>query len=293
MYNEFFNFSETPFSLTPDTSFFLNEQSHRDALNTMLLALKHCEGFIKVVGEVGTGKTLLGRILLSRLSAGFKTIYIPNPYMTPEELKFYVAKELGADIDSGMASHEILACIYRKLVQFSRHDKQVVLIVDEAQAMPRDTVESLRLLSNMETEKRKLIQIVLLGQPELDDLLNRQDLRQLKQRIVFSEYLKPFHTKAVERYVAHRVSAARHSAIACFSRSAVKMIARASGGTPRLINILCHKALICAYGRGNKIAGLWHVLQAVRDTPESRTALRSISSILLWLTPSPKLEVVR
>lgn len=293
MYNEFFKFSETPFSLTPDTSFFLNEQSHRDALNTMLLALKHCEGFIKVVGEVGTGKTLLGRILLSRLSAGFKTIYIPNPYMTPEELKFYVAKELGADIDSAMASHEILAGIYRKLVQFSRHDKQVVLIVDEAQAMPRDTVESLRLLSNMETEKRKLIQIVLLGQPELDDLLNRQDLRQLKQRIVFSEYLKPFDSLAVERYIAHRISAVKHNSVPCFSRVACKVIARASGGTPRLINILCHKALICAYGRGNTHVGIWHALQAVRDTQESRSLARKVGAFLLWLTPTPKLEAVK
>lgn len=290
MYTEHFGFNEQPFSLTPDTSFFLNEQSHRDALNTMLIALKHCEGFIKIVGEVGTGKTLLGRILLARLGHDFKTIYIPNPFMTPEELKYYVAKEIGADIGKAMASHELLSALYRKLVQLARSNKHVVLIVDEAQSMPRDTVESLRLLSNLETEKRKLLQIVLLGQPELDDLLSRKDLRQLKQRIVFSEYLKPFSRQGVERYIRHRIESVQEKHQNIFSTLAIKMIAFSSGGIPRLMNVIAHKALICAYGRGNRFVGLWHVMQAIRDTDECKGGAKIFGNLILPFVARPKME---
>ncbi|MFT7558725.1 MAG: MSHA biogenesis protein MshM [Flavobacteriales bacterium] len=290
MYTDFFGLHEKPFSLTPDTSLFLNEQSHRDALNTMLLALKHCEGFIKVVGEVGTGKTLLGRILLSRLGYDFLSVYIPNPFMTAEELKYYVAKEVGADIEKAMASHEVLSALYRRLVQHARNGKHVVLIVDEAQAMPRDTIECLRLLTNLETEKRKLLQIVMLGQPELDHVLNRTDLRQLKQRIVFSEYLKPFSLGGARRYVVHRIKSTQKNSKEIFTPSALTLVAIASGGIPRLINILCHKSLICAYGRGNMKVGLWHVSKAILDTDGSRLSSRLVSMILRLTLFKPRTE---
>ena len=146
----------------------------------MLVALKHSEGFIKITGEVGTGKTLLCRMLLSSLGNNFITAYIPNPYLTPEELKGFVATEIGVDDHEGLPAHELISAIYRKLMQLHRNGKQVVLVVDEGQAMPRETIEALRLLTNLETEKRKLLQVVLLGQPELDQLLSRPDLRQLK-----------------------------------------------------------------------------------------------------------------
>jgi len=291
MYIEFYKFHEAPFSLTPDTAFFLNEQSHRDALNTMLIALKHCEGFIKIVGEVGTGKTLLGRILLARLGRDFQTVYIPNPFLTPEELKRYVAREVGADTEKAMASHEILSSMYRRLVQLNRAGRQVVLIVDEAQAMPRDTIECLRLLSNLETEKRKLLQIVMLGQPELDALLNRPDLRQLKQRIVFSEYLHPFNKASVRKYIEHRVNSASLFPQKLFTPAAMSMIARASGGIPRLINILCHKALISAFARGNRRIGLWHVGKAILDTAETRSRVRLMVRMLLPFIGAPLMEV--
>ncbi len=270
MYQQFFNFDEPPFSLTPDTWFFINQQSHKDALNTLLVALQHCEGFIKIVGEVGTGKTLLCRILLARLNAGFVTAYIPNPYLTPQELKGFVAREIGADVRAEMPAHELMSAIYRRLMQLARNDKQVVLVVDEAQAMPRETIECLRLLTNLETEKRKLLQVVMLGQPELDALLSRSDLRQLKQRIIFAEKLLPFSRQGVRDYIAHRIASAGCRRENLFTNTAVRLLYYGSGGIPRLINILAHKALICAYGKGHARVSSWHVASAIADTRESR-----------------------
>lgn len=284
MYLNFFQFREKPFSLTPDTQFFMNQQSHRGALNTLLVALKHCEGFIKIVGEVGTGKTLLCRILLRQLSKSknFVTAYIPNPYLTPGELKAFVAQEIGADYDTSMQTFELMSAIYRRLLQLARQRKQVVLVVDEAQAMPRETIEALRLLTNLETEKRKLLQVVMFGQPELDVMLNRADLRQLKQRIVFSEYLKPFSYGGVKNYIRHRLQAAGNNNNQLFSVPAIWLLAKGSAGTPRLINILAHKALIAAYGRGDSRVGISHVAKAIADTQESRWFTRLANRRVLW-----------
>lgn len=271
MYLQHFGMTEKPFSLTPDTQFFLNCRSHREALNTLLFALQDGEGFIKIVGEVGTGKTLLCRILLSRLDkASFVTAYIPNPCLTPEELKAFIAAEIGADFQRSMPAHELTAAIYRRLLQIARQRKHVVLVVDEAQTMPRETMEALRLLTNLETEKRKLLQVVILGQPELDDLLRRDDLRQLKQRIVFAEKLQPLGTAGVAAYLRHRIRASGCQRDNLFSPLSIWLLAKASGGIPRLINILAHKSLLCAYGkRDTSIVG-WHLAKAVRDTPECR-----------------------
>jgi MSHA biogenesis protein MshM len=156
MYRQHFGLVEHPFSLTPDTQFFFNSQSHREVLSTLLLALRHSEGFIKIVGEVGTGKTLLSRKLLASLGSNFLTAYIPNPYLTPEELKWFLAEEIGIAYSPEMPSYQLLREINKRLVDLAQQKKQVVLIVDEAQAMPRETIEALRLLTNLETEKHKL-----------------------------------------------------------------------------------------------------------------------------------------
>lgn len=284
MYLDFFQFRERPFSLTPDTQFFMNQQSHRGALNTLLVALKHSEGFIKIVGEVGTGKTLLCRILLRLLnkSKNYVTAYIPNPYLTPGELKAFVAQEISADYNANMQAHELMSAIYRRLLQLARLRKQVVLVLDEAQAMPRETIEALRLLTNLETEKRKLLQVVMFGQPELDTLLNRADLRQLKQRIVFAEYLKPFTYAGVREYIGHRLEAAGGSNRQLFSRPAIWLLAKGSAGIPRLINILAHKALIAAYGRGDRQVRVSHVARAIADTQESRWLGKIADRRVLW-----------
>ena len=283
MYHEFFGLHENPFSLTPDTQFYLNKQSHREALNTMLVALRHCEGFIKIVGEVGTGKTLLCRKLLSQLGGNFISAYIPNPYLTPDELKHFIAEEIGANFTRDMPSYQLLGAIYRRLMQLARSGRQVVLIVDEAQAMPRETIESLRLLTNLETEKRKLLQVVLLGQPELDALLDRPDLRQLKQRIVFAESLRPFTRRGVDDYLRHRLAAAGVQRL-LLTPLAQWLLYLGSGGVPRLINILAHKALICAYGRGERRVTSYHLARAIEDTAESRRwgKLTALRWQLLW-----------
>ncbi len=275
MYLQHFHMTEKPFSLTPDTQFFLNCRSHREALNTLAFALQDGEGFIKIVGEVGTGKTLLCRILLGRLDkTRFVTAYIPNPCLSPEELKAFIAAEIGADYQRSMPAHELTAAIYRRLLQIARQRKQVVLVVDEAQTMPRETIEALRLLTNLETEKRKLLQVVILGQPELDELLRRDDLRQLKQRIVFAEKLRPLSPAGVAAYVQHRLKASGCPQQSLFSPMAVWLLAKASGGIPRLINILAHKALLSAYGKRDSAIAGWHVAKAVRDTPECRACGR-------------------
>lgn len=280
MYCDHFGFTETPFSITPDPKFFLFENSHRNALTTLLVALDHCEGFIKVVGEVGTGKTLLSRVLLNCLKDNFVTVDIANPYLTPEELKQLIADKIGARPRKRMAAHELLSSLHQRLIQLQDSGKRVVVVIDEAQAMPRDTVESLRLLTNLETEKYKLLQVVLFGQPELDKRLDQPDLRQLKQRIVFSERLKPLDSRACNDYIQHRLNAVRGSTPVRFSPIARALISWASRGIPRLINILAHKALICAYGRGHSNISAWHAAKAIVDTTETKAALQWLAQVL-------------
>ncbi|UTW44735.1 AAA family ATPase [bacterium SCSIO 12696] len=285
MYERYFQLREKPFSLTPDTQFFFNRQSHRSVLNTLVVALQQREGFIKVVGEVGTGKTLLCRKLMTSLSSKrYKAAYIPNPYLSPEELRYLLAEEIGADVSSDMPGPQVLSRITRRLIDLAADGKQVVMMIDEAQAMPRDTIEALRLLSNLETEKRKLLQVVLFGQPELDTLLGRKDLRQLKQRIMFSEYLTPFDKKGVGYYINHRLASAGYPDARLFSTAALSLLYRASGGVPRLINVLAHKALIACYGRGNRRVTSYHIARAIQDTPESKRTgkLLALRWHLLW-----------
>lgn len=285
MYRQHFGLKERPFSLTPDTQFFFENKNHREVLNTMLLALRHSEGFIKIVGEVGTGKTLLCRKLLRALGNNIITAYIPNPYLTPDELKWFVAEEIGVEHNSDTPSYQLLRDIYNRLIELARNKQQVILVVDEAQAMPRETIEALRLLTNLETEKRKLLQVVLIGQPELDELLNRSDLRQLKQRIVFSEYLQHFDRNSTERYLAHRMLRAGHSSGQVFSHSAITLLYRASNGVPRLINIMAHKALLCAFGKGHVQVSRSDMAKAVCDTSESRFLGKFLSQQQRWLWP--------
>jgi MSHA biogenesis protein MshM len=270
MYTSYFRLKEKPFSLTPDTQFYFNTQSHLDALNTLLLALDNGEGFIKIVGEVGAGKTILCRKLLSQLDSNYCTAYIPNPYLRPDELKVVVGEELQVPDVARLATHQLIPALNQHLIDLASAGKKAVLVIDEAQSMPRETIEALRLLTNLETEKQKLLQVVLFGQPELDKLLNRADLRQLKQRIIFAEYLRPFDSKTIMDYVDFRLASAGYDGPRLFTPDALRLLNSASGGVPRLINILCHKAMLNAFGRGDSPVTSYHLVQAVRDTPESR-----------------------
>lgn len=286
MYRQHFGLKEHPFSLTPDTQFFFHNQSHREVLSTLLLALRHSEGFIKVVGEVGTGKTLLSRKLLASLGDHFITAYIPNPYLTPDELKWFLAEEIGIAYSPELPSYQLLKDINLRLVHLAQQKRQVVLVVDEAQAMPRETIEALRLLTNLETEKSKLLQVVLFGQPELDTLLERPDLRQLKQRIVFSEYLQGIAQPSVAAYLNYRLQSAGYRGTSLFSPAAVRLLYKASGGVPRLINVMAHKAMLAAYGQASPHVERRHMVSAIKDTAESKKLGQVLARRDYWLWPA-------
>lgn len=271
MYLGHFSLREAPFSITPDSSFFYPHESAQAALNTLLVALRSGEGFLKIVGEVGCGKTVLCRQLLKTLQGEqFVTAYIPNPDMGPDDLLMALALELSIKLVPPISRHSVLNALRDCLLQHALEGRQVVVCIDEAQAIPLRTVESLRLLSNLETEKRKLLQLVLLGQPELDVKLARPEIRQLMQRITFSEYLGPMPPDRVPVYLAHRLTTAAvdtHTDVHIFEADAAKAIARASGGVPRLINVLAHKCLMLAYGENVHRVSAAHVRLATADTP--------------------------
>lgn len=270
MYLGHFSLREAPFSITPDTDFFFPHEGAQASLNMLLVALRSGEGFLKVVGELGCGKTVLCRQLLKTLQDECVTAYIPNPDMGPDDLLMALVKELGVNLTLPLSRHKVQEALRACLLEHAARGRRVVVCIDEAQAIPVRTVESLRLLSNLETEKRKLLQLVLLGQPDLDDKLARPEIRQLLQRITFSEYLGPMQAGRVPGYLEHRLQRAalnESTDIRVFTPAAARAIAQASGGVPRLINILAHKCLMLAYGEDRHRVGVAHVRLAVRDTP--------------------------
>ncbi len=267
IYLRHFNLREPPFGITPDTSFFFACPSIQEALNTLLVAVSNGEGFIKITGEVGTGKTLLCRKLLTTLDAGWVSAYIPNPNLEPRTLLLALADELGLKVDDGLDQHHLLKALNLALLNFARQKKRVIVCLDETQAMPIESLETLRLLTNLETEKRKLVQVVLFGQPELDKKLEQESIRQLRQRITFQHHLGTLTRSEVGHYLAHRMAIAGYTGDTVFSAAAVRSIHRASRGVPRLINILANKSLMLAFGEGRRRAAWRHVRAAIGDTP--------------------------
>ncbi len=270
MYRTHFGLREMPFGITPDTSFAYACNTHQEALNTLLVAVKNGEGFIKITGELGTGKTLLCRRFLATLDQSHVSAYIPNPYLEPRTLLFALVEELGVALHRGTDQHQLMKELTRLLLNFARQGKLVVLCLDEAQAMPVETMEALRLLTNLETEKRKLIQVVLFGQPELDQKLEHQSIRQLRQRITFQYRLKALGRDEVDEYISHRLRVAGYRGNRLFTPQATGLVHRYSGGVPRLINIMAHKAMLLAYGEGVQRVLPAHVRRAAADTPVPR-----------------------
>jgi MSHA biogenesis protein MshM len=268
MYLSHFGLHEAPFSLTPDPEFFYGYSGHQEALNVLLVALKSGEGFIKITGEVGTGKTLLCRKLLNSLGPGFRAAYLPNPLLTPFELHKALAQELAIKTPAAVTLHDLVKRITEALVELHRQGQKVVLCIDEAQAMPGESLEALRLLSNLETEKQKLLQIVVFAQPEFNLLMQKAELRQLRQRITFSYELPPLDRTGIEGYVQHRLQVAGYRGGRLFSPAALDAVCAGSRGIPRLVNILCHKALMAVYGQGGTAVDLPQMQAAVRDTED-------------------------
>lgn len=293
MYLQHFGLREQPFSLTPDTSFFFAGSSYQEALNTLLVAARNGEGFVKIVGEVGNGKTLLCRKFLATLNQGkqplalngapeqappasdgppprFITAYILNPYLEPRSLLLALAEEFRVTLDKDTDQHQLLKGLTRALLECARNGQRALVCLDEAQAMPLESLEVLRLLTNLETEKRKLLQVVLFGQPELNERLRHRSIRQLRQRISFQHELKGLGREELERYLRHRLAVAKFPGETLFTRAAVGKLYRISGGTPRLVNIVAHKALMLAYGDGRQQVSRRHIRDAATDTPEAR-----------------------
>lgn len=308
MYLQHFGLREPPFGLTPDTHFFFAGSSYQAALNTLLVAARSGEGFVKIVGEVGNGKTLLCRKFLAMLNQAppvpsasdatpaprFLTAYILNPYLEPRSLLLALAEEFSVPLDKDADQHQLLKGLTFALLKCARNGQRALVCLDEVQAMPLESLEMLRLLTNLETEKRKLLQVVLFGQPELNERLRQRSIRQLRQRISFQHELKGLRRDEMERYLRHRLAVAQFPGDTLFSKGAVGKLYRISGGTPRLVNIVAHKALMLAFSDGRQQVLARHVRDAAADTPEAHrdwlpwVVLAGFAAIVLlgvaWMT---------
>ena len=281
MYTSFYSLSEKPFSLTPDPGYLFLSASHREALAHVLYGIDQGEGFIAVTGEVGTGKTTLCRTLLQRLGPDTEVAFIFNPPSSGFELLKAVSSEFGL-ITEGRSGVELNEQLNEFLLEMKRAGRRVLLIIDEAQNLSRDTLEAVRLLSNLETSTSKLIQILLFGQPELDDTLDSRELRQLSQRISVRWGLGPMSTPETRDYVRHRLRIARGGECELFSGRALREVHRRTRGIPRLVNILCDRSLLAGFAAGADRVGPDLVSRAAREIVSAHRRSRPVRASVRW-----------
>ncbi|CAH6861451.1 MSHA biogenesis protein MshM [Vibrio chagasii] len=262
MYQAHFGFEQLPFTLTPNTDFFYGLAPHFEAIQTVISALEMGEGVIKVTGEVGTGKTMVCRMLVNHLKDCTALIYLPNPVLSGADLRHAVAKELDLTVENEAS---LVDNIQHKLIQLHNSGLRVVAVIDEAQALSDEALETLRLFGNLETEDKKLLQIVLLGQPELDARLEAYHLRQFRQRITFSSTLRALTLDETVAYIDNRIAKSGGNS-ELFSLNQKKAICRSSQGIPRLINQLCHKALLLSFSESKKNIDNQHLFSAMHET---------------------------
>jgi MSHA biogenesis protein MshM len=265
MYLEHFGLSQAPFKITPHTEFFFVGANRGATLEALLYAILNGEGLIKVSGEVGSGKTMLSRVLLHRLPESVVTVYLAIPSLTRGEILHAIAQDLRLDT-RGLAAAALVRAVQGRLIALHAAGRQVVVIVDEAHAMPAETLEEIRMLSNLETSQHKLLQIVLFGQPELDSNLRQPHLRQLKERITQNFRLPPLRCPDVGEYLDFRLQAAGYRGPELFSPACVALIAKASLGLTRRVNILADKTLLSAYSQSTRSVDTRHVKAAIRDS---------------------------
>ena len=265
MYQAYYGFKEMPFNITPDPRFLYLSPTHQEALQHLKYGVAEKKGFIVLVGEVGCGKTTLCRRFLNELDpARYDTALILNPRITETQMLKAVLTELG-ETKLARNQNDLVAQMNRVLLERIGRGRDIVLIVDEAQNLKFEVLEQLRLLSNLETDKQKLLQIVLMGQPELKDVLAREELRQLRQRILVHYELHPLSASDVQHYVQHRLTLAGGTGRPNFTRWALRSIHRASHGIPRIVNNLCDKSLLAAFIRDSDEVTYWDVRRAKRD----------------------------
>ena len=265
MYLEHFGLREAPFKITPHTEFFFAGANRGETLEALIYAITSGEGIVKVTGEVGSGKTMLCRVLMERLPKSVETIYFAVPSLSPDELLATIANDLGVSTD-GINITKVIRALQVRLIEIYGSGKRVVALIDEAHAMPVETLDQIRLLSNLETSHEKLIQIVLFGQPELDEHLSMPNIRQLKERITHSFNLLPLPARDIKDYLNFRLRAAGYRGPDLFNPDALKLITEASEGLTRRINIYADKTLLAAYAGGTHTITANHVRAAITDT---------------------------
>jgi len=285
MYEAHFGLNQPPFSLSPDTALFVRLDDHEACYQLLTHVLNTGEGFLKVIGDVGTGKTILCRRLLRYLSDDhlaaerFHSVYLPNPMLSPVGLYRAVGQELGLSVPMKTDNAALLEQINQQILNLAQQQRGVVVVVDEAQSLPENTLEALRLITNLETEQQKLVQVILFGQPELDDLLNQNRFRQLRQRITFAHYLQPLSRTAMRQYLDFRLTHSGYNGPSLISDRTLKRLHRLSGGVPRMINVLTHKALLSAFADKRFQLSPGDVDRAWRDSRPR------INSRRPWLAP--------
>jgi type II secretory pathway predicted ATPase ExeA/septal ring-binding cell division protein DamX len=265
MYYAFFGLTQAPFKITPDTDIFFEGGNRGAILQALIYAISNGQGITKVTGEVGSGKTMLCRVLQTRLPSNVETVYLADPSVSPEEILHAIAFELQLPIAKDAGRLEVMHALNTYLLERHSQQRQVVVFVEESQGMSIATLEEIRLLSNLETQQHKLLQIVLFGQPELDEKLRQPQIRQLRERITHSFTLFPLDKEDVKAYLFFRLQAAGYHGPDLFSRRVIAYLTRASGGLTRRINLVADKALLAAFAEGTHNVTFRHVRAAVRD----------------------------
>lgn len=266
MYKDYFGLKQSPFKITPDTNLFFPGANRGAVLQALTYAVTSGEGIVKVVGEVGSGKTMLCRMLEDSLPDDVEVVYLANPSLTPENLLHAIGFEMKLDIEPDDPQLKVMHKIQDHLVEQHANNRRVVMFVEEAQSMPIATLEELRLLSNLETKQDKLLQIVLFGQPELDENLSQPHIRQLKERITYSFNLAPLQEYEVRDYMNSRMRASGYQGMDLFDKKAIKAIWKHSAGLLRRINILGDKACLAAYANNDRVVTLKHAKIAINDS---------------------------
>lgn len=266
-YQDFFKLKDTPFRLTPDVDYFFQSEGHGNALQTLLYSIRSGEGFVQITGRPGVGKTMLVRFLLNQLGEKVQTALILHPRLDPDDLLKVILEDLGVSSQTiqNNSKEGLLRFFRQQLLETARQGCNTVIIVDEAQEIPDDTLEELRLLSNLETEKSKLLSIILVGQTELEDKLNHQSLKQLFQRITIRYRIEPFSRNETEAYIFHRLAIAGATGNIRFSKKVLDAIHKKSSGIPRKINIICERALMAASIEGVNKIGNKHLKMAMES----------------------------
>jgi len=266
MYYEFYGFKEAPFNLTPNSRYFYSSAKHTEALSTLLYAIKERKGFVVITGDIGSGKTTVCRTLINKLDPDTKTALITNTHMSAKELLMNILEDLEVEFRPGSKA-KLLSQLNQYLIEQLRNDNNVVLIIDEAQNLSPSVLEEVRMLSNLETENEKLIQIIFLGQPELKKKLALSRLEQLRQRIAVYYQLTPLDEKDTQKYIQHRLKVASGTNKTFFTKQAIDLIYEFSKGVPRLINQICDSALLTGYIYEKPLIGENLLQEVIGESP--------------------------